>query len=161
MAGNELLKVGLTFCLLFFICFCSMIGNSKKVNEISKPDENGDYKGWTYPFYDKSCDCVNFYVEESNQYKDPWNWAIFFANDKFMIVVAFLIIAIRPDFTKFGFDLTIIWVVYFVMLLFDRVLFLEKWQWRPNIEIFMVSLQFLYLSYCAALHYKWLTDNNR
>lgn len=146
MSSQEFIKVVLTFCLLFSICVLGMLPGSIKVTELTRAGVEV-----TFPLYDSNTKSASlnptkyFSKKLSHWTKDVTHKAIIFLLSFFMIV--------RPDLKRWNFDLSWIWVFFFLLMGTDYVLSRGRLPWDFFIEVFLMIVQLGYTVYCYYLYY--------
>lgn len=151
MTSRELIKVVLTFCLFLFICVVGMVDNSPTIRKL-----HDDGVRIPYPLYDANTNYASLHPTRIYNRKIA-NWFQDFA-DLIIISVLPWFLILRPDMKRWGFDLSYMWVLFFYLMIVDRLLFHGRLPYGFIMEVFLLSVQAIYTFDCALI---WKTDNNR
>ena len=137
-------KVAVTSCLLFFICIIGLLPGNPTVTKLTKDGET-----ITYPFYDRATKKASFHPTEYYHRKLSL-WIKDFGH-KLIISIFALIMVIRPDMSKWGFNLSYMWLFFTLLMLLDHGLFRSRLNWGFDIEVFLMAIQSAYTLYCWAI----------
>ena len=110
MINKETIKVILTSCLLFFMCYLGRLHN----------DYSNSLSEWVYPHYDVLND--KFDITPKETFSEPYMWFFKTVFDKIAPLILALIFIVSPDFKKWGVNLMWLWVFYFTLLSLNYVL---------------------------------------
>ena len=116
-------NIALATALLFFVCFISVVCNSRKVIE-------SDYE-MSFPFTDVYLRGDVEYIRPSfnsgNPYKISLPWWIKGFSNKLAPPIILLVVLITTDKLR---AMWFMWFLYFSYICLDWVLFFEQWPWR-------------------------------
>ena len=115
-----------------FMAFFSLVFNQFEGNETP----------WTFPTYDKSCDCHNINVTPENQYSLPMDWIV---KDSSIFVYALVFAIGMVVKADLGYC-NVMWLFYVVCLYASYLISYETIPLIPAFGLAPVSIQLIYLS---------------
>lgn len=134
------IKVVVTSCLLFFICFIGLLSTNPTIEILT---ESG--KTITYPFYDRVSKTVN--INTTTPYKRKLSYWVEDAANELSIFILIVILIIRADMSKLGFDLWYVWAFFAFLMFMDHILFKGRLPWGFKIELLLMIVQSVYVFY--------------
>lgn len=145
MSKSEFNKVFLTGCLLLIICVGEIIDNAWFTTLIS---ENG--LKIPYPYYDYVS--KSFSLTPEKLYYRKFMWWVQDLADVTIPVILMLILIIKPDMKRFGFNMWYPWLFYFSLTAFNRVTAIGKIPFGWIMEVFILGVQAAYTIRCYELN---------
>lgn len=143
LSRNELIKVALCSCLLFF---------SLRLTNLWIEFSDTDIK-FSHLYYDAESWTISF--EPIKPYTYSYKWHISYLSDKLRPLIYLIVWSIAPKFNLFNrFNLIYLYAGYEVSLILDYYLFFNQFPFRVLFNSIIIVIQSLYLIHCTLLYFK-------